>query len=153
MAAVAGAGHALCRHTVGLRAGGGLDQLEDVPAHRLLQRGLAGDAYVGALPEAGQPLGLVIHQVAKAHRLRTVDGACAAERELLRSHVTGGVVRRELLQAHLHPLLTVQVVRHASDVLFHLRGDLHAGIHARVRLIRGVVDIQDVVHGDRHGHA
>ena len=148
MPAVASTSQPLGRNAGGLCPRGGLDQLEDAPAGRLLQLWLATDPNVRTLPEFAQPLALVLHEAAVPHLLRPVDGAVAAESQLLRGHVARGVVANELLQAQVAALRTVDVVDDAGDVLRDLRGDLDvAGIRGR-----RIVHAQLVVHGggDRH---
>ena len=146
--AVSGTGQPLGGNTGSLGPRGGLDQLEDAPAGRLLQLWLATDAHVRALPECAQPLALIFHQAAVAHLLRPVDRTVAAEGQLLRCHVAGGVVANELLQAQVTALRSVDVVDDAGDVLRDLRCDLDiAGVRGR-----RIVHAQLVVHGggDRH---
>ena len=97
MPAITRSGHALGGNAAGLRAGGGLNQLEEIPAHGLLDLWLAGDFDVGPLPKARQPFRLVNQQIVEAHRLGAVEGAGTAERQFLRGHVAGRVVAHELL--------------------------------------------------------
>ena len=66
VAVVARAGQALGRDRAALGAGAGLQHVEEPEAHRLLERGVAVDLDVGALPEAVEELALLAAEAVPA---------------------------------------------------------------------------------------
>jgi hypothetical protein len=63
-----------------------LRELEQVPPHRLLERGLTVDLDVGPLPEVVQPLPLLGHHHLLTAFHRPVQRAAAAVGQLTRRH-------------------------------------------------------------------
>src|SRR5690606_30215286 len=140
--AVPGAREALGRHAVALRARRRLGELEEVPAHGLLDAGLAGHLDVGARPEVVEPLAMQVELRLDARLARPVERAAAAVHELARRHAARRVVRDELGEPDRPPGLRL----HAEHVL----GEVLVDLRAHVPLVLG---LEQVVGRDGKRHA
>ena len=139
VALVAGAGDALRADAGAVRPGRCLRQLEQAPAHGLLQRGLAVQLHVGARPVVVEPVLLLDLDGLASHGLRVVDGQPGKPDEvgdlhLRRAVVVGGPLQQQDRLAHG----CRDPVGAASQVGVDLRVDRH-----------GVGRVQLVVDDDR----